>query len=142
MRHLQFRWFEVGLRPFTARFGQGPGPVMSGRICTGNGIGHILTAPYSPTRTGKIERLHKTMRAEFFTPKDRLFTSMEDLQEALDSWVTEYNTTRPHQSCGGRPPLSGSLWRTGPWPLTRPPRRSRRRRPGRPARAQRGCRGG
>jgi hypothetical protein len=26
------------------------------------------------------------------------------LQEALDAWVAEYNTTRPHQSCGGRPP--------------------------------------
>ena len=48
---------------FTARFGRGPGPVMSGRICTGNGIRHILTAPYSPTTTGKAERLHKTMRA-------------------------------------------------------------------------------
>lgn len=30
---------------FTARFGTGPGPVMSGRICTDNGIRHILTAP-------------------------------------------------------------------------------------------------
>jgi hypothetical protein len=26
----------------------------------------MLTAPYSPTTTGKIERLHKTMRREFF----------------------------------------------------------------------------
>jgi transposase InsO family protein len=90
---------------FTARFGRGPGPVMFDRICTDNGIRHILTAPYSPTTTGKIERLHKTMRAEFFTPKDRLFTAMTDLQDALDAWVIEYNTARPHQSCGGRPPI-------------------------------------
>ena len=89
---------------FTARFGQGPGPVMSGRICADNGIRHILTAPYSPTTTGKIERAHKTMRAEFFTPKDGLFTTLEELQDALDGWVGEYNTARPHQSCGGRPP--------------------------------------
>jgi transposase InsO family protein len=89
---------------FTARFGRGPGPVMFDRICADNGIRHILTAPYSPTTTGKIERLHKTMRAEFFTPKDRLFTAVSDLQAALDGWVAEYNTTRPHQSCGGRPP--------------------------------------
>jgi transposase InsO family protein len=33
---------------FTARSGRGPGPVMSGRICTDNGIRHLLTAPYSP----------------------------------------------------------------------------------------------
>jgi transposase InsO family protein len=90
---------------FTARFGRGPGPVMFDRICADNGIRHLLTAPYSPTTTGKVERLHKTMRAEFFTPKDRLFATVEELQAALDGWVTEYNTARPHQSCGGRPPI-------------------------------------
>ena len=77
---------------------------MFDRICAGNGIKHLLTKPYSPTTTGKVERLHKTMRAEFFTPKDRQFATVEELQAALDGWVSEYNTTRPHQSCGGRPP--------------------------------------
>jgi hypothetical protein len=89
---------------FTARFGPGPGPVKFDRICADNGIAHLLTAPYSPTTTGKVERLHKTMRAEFFTPKDRLFATAGQLQAALDGWVSEYNTARPHQSCGGRPP--------------------------------------
>ena len=28
-----------------------------------------------------------------------------DWQDALDAWVAEYNTARPHQSCGGRPPI-------------------------------------
>jgi Integrase core domain len=78
---------------------------MSGRICTDNGITHLLTAPYSPTTTGKVERLHKTMRAEFFTPNDRVFATIAELQEALDAWVGEYNTARPHQSCGRRPPI-------------------------------------
>jgi transposase InsO family protein len=90
---------------FTARFGTGPGPVMFDRICTDNGIKHLLTAPYSPTTTGKVERLHKTMRAEFFTPHDCTFATVAELQAALDGWVSEYNTTRPHQSCGGRPPI-------------------------------------
>ena len=90
---------------FTARFGTGPGPVMFDRICTDNGIRHLLTALYSPTTTGKVERLHKTMRAEFFTGKDRAFATIPELQEALDAWVSEYNTARPHQSCGGRPPV-------------------------------------
>jgi transposase InsO family protein len=89
---------------FTARFGRGPGPVMFDRICAGNGIRHLTAKPYSPTTTGKVERLHKTMRAEFFTPNDRQFATIGELQTALDGWVTEYNTTRPHQSCGGRPP--------------------------------------
>jgi transposase InsO family protein len=89
---------------FTARFGRGPGPVMFDRICNDNGIKHLLTAPYSPTTTGKVERLHKTMRREFFTPSDRKFATIGELQAALDGWVEEYNTARPHQSCGGRPP--------------------------------------
>jgi transposase InsO family protein len=90
---------------FTARFGQGPGPVLFDRICANNGIRHLLTAPYSPTTTGKVERFHKTMRSDFLVDHDRVHSSIEDLQAALDEWVAEYNTTRPHQSLGDRPPL-------------------------------------
>ena len=57
---------------------------MFDRICAENGIRHLLTAPYSPTTTGKVERLHKTMRAEFFTEHDREFATVEELQAALD----------------------------------------------------------
>src|SRR5215470_20264700 len=90
---------------FTARFGNGPGPVLFDRICADNGIRHVLTAPYSPTTTGKVERLHKTMRAEFFTAANGRFATLGELQAALDAWVVEYNTARPHQSGGGRPPI-------------------------------------
>jgi hypothetical protein len=90
---------------FTARFGRGPGPVLFDRICAENGVRHLLTAPYSPTTTGKVERFHKTMRAEWATPTARSFATIIDAQAALDAWVAEYNTVRPHQSVGGRPPL-------------------------------------
>ncbi len=89
---------------FTARFGQGPGPVLFDRICANNGIRHLLTAPYSPTTTGKVERFHKTMRSDFLVDHDRVHPSIEALQGALDEWVGEYNTQRPHQSLGDRPP--------------------------------------
>jgi len=89
---------------FTARFGTGPGPVRFDQICTDNGIRHLLSAPYSPTTAGKVERLHKTMRAEFFNGVDKVFATVPELQGALDGWVEQYNTARPHQSCGGRPP--------------------------------------
>ena len=44
------------------------------------------------------------MRAEFFRAADDQYATLAELQAALDAWVTEYNTARPHQSCGGRPP--------------------------------------
>jgi transposase InsO family protein len=89
---------------FTARFGPGPGPVLFDRICTNNDIRHILTAPYSPTTTGKVERFHKTMRKEFLMEHDREHATIEEFQAALDKWVSEYNNERPHQSLGDRPP--------------------------------------
>ncbi len=90
---------------FTARFGRGPGPVLFDRICHNNGIRHLLTAPYSPTTTGKVERFHKTLRGEFFADHDRCHATIVEAQRALDVWVEEYNTVRPHQSLGDRPPV-------------------------------------
>jgi hypothetical protein len=78
---------------------------MFDRICAENGIRHLLTAPRSPTTTGKVERLHKTMRAEFFNDADRRYDTIPELQQGLDEWVAGYNTARPHQSLGMRPPV-------------------------------------
>lgn len=83
---------------FTGRFGSGPGEVLFDRICRENGIKHLLTAPRSPTTTGKVERFHKTLRREFLNGKT--FASIDDAQAQLDGWVREYNFERPHQSLG------------------------------------------
>jgi hypothetical protein len=88
---------------FTARFGPGPGPVLFDRICVENGITHRLTAPRSPTTTGKVERWHKTLRSEFLTGK--AFASIDDAQAQLDEWVRHYNHERPHQALGGKAPI-------------------------------------
>jgi transposase InsO family protein len=83
---------------FTGRFGKGTGEVLFDRICRENGIRHLLTAPRSPTTTGKVERFHKTLRREFLDGKT--FASVDDAQAQLDGWVTVYNFERPHQSLG------------------------------------------
>jgi transposase InsO family protein len=83
---------------FTGRFGPGTGEVLFDRICRENGIKHLLTAPRSPTTTGKVERWHKTLRSEFLNGK--IFDSISDAQAQLDEWVHEYNHDRPHQSIG------------------------------------------
>lgn len=81
---------------FTDRFGLRPAEVLFDRVCRENGIVHRLTAPRSPTTTGKIERFHRTLRSEFLT--GRVFESLEAAQGELDGWVDGYNSDRPHQS--------------------------------------------
>jgi len=83
---------------FTGRFGLGRGEVLFDRICRENGIRHLLTAPFSPTTTGKVERFHKTVRKEFLA--GRVFVSIEEAKAELDAWVEAYNHTRPHQGIG------------------------------------------
>ena len=81
---------------FTNRFGLTPTEVLFDRLCRDNGINHLLTAPFSPTTTGKIERFHRTLRHEFLTA--RVFSSVDAAQRELDEWIATYNTERPHQS--------------------------------------------
>jgi transposase InsO family protein len=81
---------------FTGRFAQPPVEVLFDRICRENGVDHILTQPRSPTTTGKIERFHRTLRVEFNTRQ--VFRNLKTAQEALDEWVSYYNTQRPHQA--------------------------------------------
>jgi transposase InsO family protein len=82
---------------FTGRFHHPPVEVLFDAICREHGIEHLLTQPRSPTTTGKIERFHRSMRAEFLSNRPA-FATLKAAQQALDEWVAEYNTTRPHQS--------------------------------------------
>src|ERR1700736_208251 len=108
---------------FTGRFAQPPVEVLFDRICRENGVDHILTQPRSPTTTGKIERFHRSLRVEFNTRQG--FRNLKTAQEALDEWVTYYNTQRPHQALGDATPESrfrGS--QDNPRALARPSERS------------------
>jgi transposase InsO family protein len=91
-------------RVFTGRFSAKPIEVLFDRICRENGIHHLLTAPRSPTTTGKIERFHRTLRVEFLS--GRVFDDLAAAQAELDTWIADYNTQRPHSACGMEPPAS------------------------------------
>lgn len=82
---------------FTGRFNHPPVEVLFDAICRESGIEHLLTAPRSPTTTGKIERFHRSLRAEFLSTAAP-FANLKAAQRALDAWVHDYNTNRPHQS--------------------------------------------
>ena len=104
---------------FTNRFGIRPTEVLFDRICRENGITHRLTAPASPTTTGKIERFHRTLRVEFLS--GRCFDDLTSAQAELDAWVVAYNTDRPHQSLGMEPPATRFWHRPSAPPDPLPP---------------------
>jgi transposase InsO family protein len=85
-------------KQFTGRFGKPrPAEVLFERICRRNGIRQLLTKPYSPTTTGKVERWHQTLQVEFLNDAGP-FASIEEAQAAVDAWREDYNHRRPHQS--------------------------------------------
>ena len=103
---------------FTGRFSRRPMEVLFDRICRENGIEHLLTAPRTPTTTGKIERFHGTLREECL--EELVFDDLQHAQAFIDAWVDDYNTTRRHQSIGRRSPAERFNTRT---PDTGPPLR-------------------
>ena len=82
-----------------------PVEVLFERVCRENGILQRHTRPRSPTTTGKIERFHKTLRAELL---DHVapFESLEAAQAGIDGWVCAYNHQRPHQALDMAVPAS------------------------------------
>jgi transposase InsO family protein len=104
---------------FTGRLGPHPGEVLFDRICRERGITHRCTGVRCPTTTGKVERFHKTLRAELLT--GRRFGSLALAQQAVDAWVDDYNTQRPHQGIAMavparrfRPATAGPALASGP----------------------------
>jgi transposase InsO family protein len=82
---------------FTGRFNHPPTEVLFDAICRRNGIEHLLTQPRSPTTTGKIDRFHRSLRAEFLTA-GTVFADLPSAQDELDELVAFYNQDRPHES--------------------------------------------
>ena len=70
------------------------------RIC---GMTHVRTAPFYPQSNGKIERWHKSIKAECIRPGVPL--SLEDAQRIVEQGVTHYNGVRLHSAIGYVTPL-------------------------------------
>ena len=62
------------------------------------GIEHSTTKAYSPQTNGICERFNKTMKQEFFevAMRKKIYSSLEELQKDLDTWLDYYNNERPH----------------------------------------------
>lgn len=72
-------------------------------------LAHRTTRVKRPQSIGIVERFHRTALDEHFRVEGRRtwFETIEEMQAALDAWLTAYNTTRPHQGRGmnGRTPI-------------------------------------
>jgi putative transposase len=68
------------------------------------GITLIHSRPYHPQSRGKIERFHRTLKAELFAL--RSFSDRAALQAAFDSWRDLYSHQRPHQAIAMATPAS------------------------------------
>jgi transposase InsO family protein len=73
------------------------------------GIEHTTTKAYYPQTNGICERFNKTMKQEFFevAMRKKIYNSVDELQQDLDTWLHYYNHERPHSGkfCYGKTPI-------------------------------------
>ena len=60
-------------------------------------------APGHPEQNGRLERLHRTLKAETATPPQ---ATRRRQRQAFDRFRHSYNTERPHETLGQAPPAS------------------------------------
>ena len=76
-------------------------------------IDHSRTKTKRPQTNGICERFHKTIQDEFYSVafRKKLYSSLDQLQADLDSWLEEYNEHRPHSGkyCFGKTPMQTFL---------------------------------
>lgn len=77
------------------------------------GITPIHCRPHHPQTQGKVERFHRTLKADVFA--GRTFRDLADVQRALDGFREVYNHRRPHASVENTPP--GRVYTLSPRPF-------------------------
>lgn len=65
------------------------------RLC---GMTHVRTAPYYPQSNGKLERWHKSLKAESIRPNSPV--SLADARRLVAGYVVHYNTVRLNSAIG------------------------------------------
>ena len=68
------------------------------------GIRHLTTQPYRPRTNRKVERFHQTMAREWATGSAT--AHIDTATGRCHTGLQHYNTRRPHNSLGDRPPIS------------------------------------
>ena len=83
------------------------------------GIRPELIEPSHPEQNGRHERMHRTLKAATTRPPARDRAAQ---QRVFDAFRHEFNTERPHEALGQRPPAElYTAAATRPYPATLPP---------------------
>jgi transposase InsO family protein len=72
--------------------------------CDELGVGHRFTRPYRPQTNGKVERMNRTLQAEWAYA--RPFRDTAERIADLPLFLDFYNHRRPHWALSGQPPIS------------------------------------
>jgi len=72
------------------------------KACDALGIRHLFTRPYRPRTNGKAERFIRTLLAGW--AYTRAYNTSTQRQAALPSFITHYNTKRPHRALNRQTP--------------------------------------
>lgn len=83
------------------------------------GIRLLHGRPYHPQTQGKLERFHRTLRADVLL--GRTFRDLPHCQAAFDAWRDVYNLERPHHALGLQPPVTRYQVSPRPYPGLCPP---------------------
>ncbi len=68
-----------------------------------SGMTHVKTSPYYPQSNGKLERWHRSLKAECIRPGTPL--TPQDARRLIQQYVDHYNTVRLHSAIGFVTPL-------------------------------------
>jgi Transposase and inactivated derivatives len=67
------------------------------------GLTQEFITPYTPEQNGIVERFIKSLKEECVW--QHRFESLSQAQSVIASWIRHYNTERPHQALGYKPPI-------------------------------------
>jgi len=76
-----------------------------------SGMTHVRTSPYYPQSNGKLERYHRTIKADCIRPGTPL--SLEDARRLVEDFVQHYNEVRLHSALGYVTPATKLAGREG-----------------------------
>src|SRR5678816_4600452 len=92
-------------RPSAVRVDNGPEFTAQPFVewCAEHGVATHYIQPGKPDQNAYIERFNRSYRTEVLNA--HLFESIAELRALTDTWLRIYNSERPHDSLGRKPPL-------------------------------------